>query len=140
VSESDNAVFVQILRSLIVLHTSTNCHENLKLHKQLKQEHDTLLTVLLVQLYLELVRDLVLHGVVESCDRLGTGLIAVHSAAHGRLLHQLRPLKRGQLTQSFIAVDHREVDDPRVRKQEVAICNVINNGQLISSDLQRLPN
>ena len=81
------------------------------------------ITVLLVELYLELVGDLLLHGIVEACDALRAGLFTVHSAADGWFLHQLWPLEPTQLTQSLIAVDHREVDYTSVRKQKVAVCN-----------------
>lgn len=84
-------------------------------------EGQRLLTVLLVEQYLELVVELVLEDVVDPAYRLLVGQLPVHEGTSARLLHDLRPVVAGDLAEGLVAVDYREVHDLGVRQQETAI-------------------
>lgn len=80
-----------------------------------------ILTVFLVEQYLELVVQLMLEHVIDAIDRLLVGELAEHERAAAGLLHHLGAVVAGDLAERLVAVHDREVDDLRVRQQETAI-------------------
>jgi len=86
-----------------------------------RKERRGVLTVLLVEQDLELVRLVVVQRVVDLVDGSLVGELAVHEAHAARLLHDLCAVVTRRLAEGLVAVDDGVVHDLSVGQQETSV-------------------
>lgn len=79
------------------------------------------LTIFLVQKYLELIVKLMFQNLIYPVNRFFISQFSVHESTSARLLHHFRPVVAGNLAEGLVAIYNREIYNLCVGQKKTAV-------------------